>query len=92
MGLQRRWNALFWASGVPGFFDHATDGCPADAVSFCDVGQAHTAAAVEENVLAIDAEWGAADLPALQPGPAHPSAVPLDNKVTFQFRDGARAW
>jgi hypothetical protein len=42
--------------------------------------------------LAIDAEWGAADLPALQPGPAHPSAVPLDNKVTFQFRDGARAW
>jgi hypothetical protein len=43
-------------------------------VSFCDIGQAHAAAAVAENSGAIDVEWGAANLPALQPGAAHTGA------------------
>ena len=77
----------FWAIGFPCLFDHAADRCAADAVSRGDLGLAH--AAVAENGGAVDVEWGAANLPALQPGASHAGPDPLDTKVTFQFRDGA---
>jgi hypothetical protein len=89
MGLRRCWSAPFRAGGFARFLDHAADGCPADAVSLGDLGQAHCAVTVTENGGAVEVEWGATDMPAFQFGAAHTSSYAFDNKVTFQLGDGA---
>jgi hypothetical protein len=48
-------------------------------------GEAHAAVTVTENGGAVEAEWGAADVPTFQFGAAHACPDPLDNKVAFKL-------
>ena len=54
-----------------------------------DVGQAVAAVAVAEDSNPVDLERTPADMPALQPGPAHAGTYPFDDEVAFQFCDRA---
>ena len=54
-----------------------------------DVGQAVAPIAVPEDSNPVDLERTPADMPALQPGPAHPGTYPFDDEVPLQLGDGA---
>jgi hypothetical protein len=88
MGLRRRRIAPFWASRFASLLDDPADAGTGGPVSLCDIGQAHAAATVAENGLAVDVERGAADAASFQFGAAHAGPYALDNKVAFQLGDG----
>jgi len=56
-------------------------------VSLCDVGQAVAPVAVAEDGNPVDLERAPADVPALQPGAAHPCPYPFDDEIALQFCD-----
>jgi len=56
-------------------------------VGLRDVDQAVSPVAVPEDSNPIDLDWPPADMPALQPGAAHPCPHPFDDEVAFQLGD-----
>src|ERR1019366_5369466 len=73
--------------GILGLFEQATDRSAGDPVGLRDVGQTVAAGAVSEDSNPIDLEWTPSDMPALQPGAAHPCPHPFDDEVTLEFGD-----
>ena len=53
-----------------------------------DVGQTVASIAVLEDSNPVDLAWTPADMPALQPGAAHPCPYLLDDEIAFQLGDG----
>ena len=70
-------------------FKQAADSGAGDAAGLCDVGQTVAPVAVPKNSDPVDLDWTPADMPALQPCAAHSCSHPCDDKVAFQFFDGA---
>ena len=69
--------------------EHALySGCR-NAVAFGDLPYALPLAAFAVDGIAIDDQRSAADVPALEACTPHAGADPLDNKVAFEFGDGA---
>lgn len=62
MKLEGCWNVPFRASSVAGLFERPADGCADDAVSLCDLSEAHAAVAVAENGSTVEVERGATDM------------------------------
>jgi hypothetical protein len=54
-----------------------------------DLTQTLAPSALLENSNAIDIEWPPADMPSLQPCPAHSCPHPFDDEIPFEFCDGA---
>jgi len=69
--------------------EQAADRSAGDAVGLRDIGQAIAAVAVPEDRDPIDLDRTPADMPALQPGAAHPCPYPFDDEVAFQLGDRA---
>ncbi len=77
------------ATGCGGLAEDFADQGAADSVSAGDLAQAASSLAVADDSAAIDVQWPAPDMLALELGAPHAGAHPLDDQVAFQFGDGA---
>ena len=68
---------------------HAMDGSAGGAIGLGELAETLTLMVIAQNAAAIEVKRLAADVTAFQLGAAHAGAHPLDNQVTFQFRNGA---
>jgi hypothetical protein len=53
------------------------------------ISQALASSAFLKNSDPIDFEWPPADMPSLQPSPAHPCPYSFDDEIPFEFCDSA---
>ena len=65
--------------------EHAVDGGAGDTIAPGELAEALATLAVPQDGSAIEFEWFASDVPALEPGAAHAGAHPLDDQIAFQF-------
>ena len=68
---------------------HAMDGSAGGAIGLGELAETLTLMVIAQNAAAIEVKRLAANVTAFQLGAAHAGAHPLDNQVTFQFRNGA---
>ena len=87
--LQRGRRDPFVATGFGGLPEDFADQGAADSVELGDLAQAASSLAVADDDAAIDVQWPAPDMLALELGAPHAGAHPLDDQVTFQLGDGA---
>jgi hypothetical protein len=77
------------ATGFGGLAEDFADQGAADSVELGDLAQAASSLAVANDRAAIDVQWPAPDVAALELGAPHAGAHPLDNQIPFQLGDGA---
>ena len=77
------------ATGFGGLAEDFADQGAADSVELGNLAQAASSPTVADDSAAIDVQWPAPDMLALELGAPHAGAYPLDDQVAFQFGDGA---
>src|SRR5665213_4380292 len=78
---------LFWTRGR--LAKDAMNGGAGDAVGLRQLAEALPLSSVPQYPRAIEIEWLAANMAAFELGATHAGTHPLDDQVSFEFRNGA---
>ena len=67
---------------------HAVDSSAGDKVALRQLAETLSPLSVPQDGIAVESEWLPSDMPAFEPGAAHPGADSLDDQVALKFGDG----